>query len=208
MKTIIVGIGAACCAIIMGLSALLDMNYLEVNTWWFLVLEPVLIVITMAGDLLMTKRTLLNYIAIGLFVVTTVVTSVLTIKTFNYGEQISYKTAIESNNATIGTWNTYAPKWMQVAQTTEASYMDKVALAGIRLLRQYGAYIHHDSDTGYFALNIILYALLFPGIALYFAILWRRKQEKDKLINYSAITICIGTLIMSLVLFATLPIHI
>ncbi len=208
MKIIIVGIGAACCAIVMGLSALLGMNYLEVNTWWFLVLEPILIVITMAGTLCVTQRSITNYIAIGLFVLTTVITSLLTFKTFNYATQISDKTAIDANNATIKTWNAYAPNWMQVAQTTDASYMDKVAVAGIHLLRQYGAYIHPDSNTGYFALNIILYALLFPGIALYFAILWWKKREKDKLINYSAIAICIGTLIVSLGLFVTLPIHI
>ncbi len=208
MRTLVVGIGALCCAIVMGVAALLGMNYLEVNTWWFIILEPMLIIITMAGALWVTKRSIPNYIAIGMFVLTMIVTSALTIKTFNYGEQISDKTAIDSNNATINTWNVYALRWMQIEPTTEASYMDKVAVVGIRLLRQYGTYIHHDSDMGYFALNIILYALLFPGIALYFAILWWKKRDKDKLINYSAIAICVGTLVMSFFLFVTLPIHV
>ncbi len=199
---IIEGIGALCCAIVMGVAILLGMNYLETNIWWFYFLEPLLIVITMGGALLCVKRSWVNYLAIALFIVTTLATGRLTKQACDYGEQITEQRAINSNNSTINMWNQYAPEAMKVELTTEASYLDRVGVAGILILQKYGRDLH----VGYWGINIILYALLFPGIALLFAILWRKKKELW--INYGIVVVCSGTLAMSFYLFQTLPMNI
>ncbi len=203
LTTIIQGFGALCCAIVMGVAILLGMNYLETNIWWFYVLEPLLIVIAMGGALLRAKRSWVNYIALFLYVVTTLATGQLTKQAFDYGEQISEQGAINSNNATIGMWNQYAPESWKVEPTKEASYMDRVGLAGILILQKYG---HDLYNIGYFELNILLYALFFPGIALWFAVLWWK--NKSSFISYSAILTCVCTLLMSVYMFKTLPPHI
>ncbi len=202
MTTLIQGIGALCSAIVMGVAILLGMNYLETNIWWFYVLEPLLIVITMGGALLRAKRSWVNYIAIFLFAVTTLATGQLTKQAFDYGEQISEQRAINSNNSTIRMWNQYAPEQMQIELTKEASYLDRVGVSGILILQKYG----RDLKVGYWGINILLYALIFPGIALWYAVLWRK--HKAGLINYSAIVMCLCTLLMSVYMFKTLPVHI
>ncbi len=202
MSAIVQGIGALCCAIVMGVAILLNMNYLETNIWWFYVLEPLLIVVTMGGALFRAKRSWANYVAILLFAVTTLATEELTKQAFDYGEQISEQRAINSNNSTINMWNQYAPESWKVEPTKEASYLDRVGVAAILILQKYGRDLH----VGYWGINILLYALLFPGIALWYAILW--KKNKAGLINYSAIVICLCTLLMSVYMFNTLPVHI
>ncbi len=202
MDILIQGFGALCCAIVMGVSILLGMNYLETNIWWFYVLEPLLIVIAMGGALLRAKRSWANYIAICLFIVSALATGQLTKQAFDYGEQITEQRAINSNNATIGMWNQYAPEMWQVKPTTEASYLDRVGVAAILILQKYG----RDLKVGYWGINILLYALIFPGITLWYAILWWKK--KSALTSYSAILICLCTLLMSAYMFKTMPVHI
>lgn len=206
MHTIIQAIGVICCAIIMGVAAILGRNYLEVNIWWFYILEPMLIIIFMGGCLiksLITTRKWHAWIALLLFLTSTITTGILTKKAFDYGQQIPTEVVVATNKWAADAWNTYTPDIFHVDIPTEATYMDHVGQAGIRILRHYG----NDVFTiGYFELNLILYAFLFPGIALYFAILWKKRKYQTAV--YSAFPICIGTLLMSVYLFNTLPLSI
>lgn len=200
MDYIIQGIGAICCAIVMGIAALLGMNYLETNIWWFYVLEPLLIIIFMGGCLckaVSARKDWVSGIAFLLFAVSAVTTGLLTKKAFDYGEQISASAALSGNQWAVNSWNAYTPDMLHVNPPTETT----VGEAGILILRKYGEDLYH---IGYFELNLILYAFLFPGIALYFAILWRKRKYQTAI--YSAIPICIGTLLMAAYLFKTLPV--
>ena len=192
-------IGIICCAIVMGVAKVTGFNYLEVNVWWFFVLEPLLIVLTMGGALLRGKRCWPNGLALAAFVLATAGTGALTKRAFDYGEQITERKAVAKNNLMIGQWNKHAPESWKIELTTEASYLDRVGVAGIKVLQKYG----RDLCVGYFGLNIILYALLFPGIALLFAVLWWRR--KFALANWSALIICFATLLACCYIFYTLP---
>lgn len=201
MSMVIQVIGAICCGIVMLVAVVLHMNYLESNVWWFLVLEPVLIVIAMGGCLMMSvrqKRTIIRFLAMDMFILTLIATGTVTKQAFDCGKQITEARATAVNQWAVDAWNANVPAAIRADNVSYCSYPDRVGAAAIVILRHYG-----NATIGYFELNLLLYAFLFPGIALLFAVLWRRKLFD--LANYAAIAFCTGTLPIAWYLYTALP---
>lgn len=201
MSMVIQVIGAICCGIVMLVAVVLHMNYLETNIWWLLILEPILIVITMSGCLMMSVRqkgTIVSFLAVGMFMLTLIATGTVMKQAFDCGKHITEARTTAINQWAVDAWNANVPTAMKVGKVSCCSYPDRVGAAAIVILRHYG-----NATIGYFELNLLLYAFLFPSIAFLFAVLWRRKLFD--VANYATIVICTGTLPITWYLYTTIP---
>lgn len=161
------GIGVVCCAIIMGIAALLGLNYLEMNICSSIILKPLLIIIVMGGCLLKAvtiQKNVASCFAILFLGITAVTTGLLTKMAFDYGKQVPSSVALSTNQWAVNSWNAFTSTILHIDSPTEAAYMDQVDQSGIQILQKYG---HDLYEMGYFELNLIIVCIPFSKVLRY-----------------------------------------